>query len=329
MKILVTGANGFVGTHLTQKLLNEGHTVYALVRKPSKMLLTHMNLILLQGDLNSPELSWTKSLPTDLKTCVHSAGLVHTYLHDEFTQVNVDGTKNLINALKWLYPINFKFLLISSLAAAGPANLGEIKDESQIDFPVSLYGRSKKGAEDIMKTLAPSSWICSIVRPPMIIGPGDVAVLDIFKMVKGRVIILPGINSKIKEYSFVCVFDLIETITKLIETNHSQMFYSSFERIITFKELIDEIKKQMGIHFLIYLPIPFFIVKFLSFILNIFYKIKNHNIRLTPDKIYELKALAWTCDASLSRKILTQEYHYDLNKTVAVTLADYKKRRWL
>ena len=91
----------------------------------------------------------------------------------------------------------------------------------------------------------------------------------------------------------------------------------------------EEIKKQMGIHFLIYLPIPFFIVKFLSFILNIFYKIKNHNIRLTPDKIYELKALAWTCDASLSRKILTQEYHYDLNKTVAVTLADYKKRRWL
>lgn len=329
MKILVTGSSGFVGTHLCEKLISNGHTVFALVRSPSKMKLSHPNLILIQGDLNSSSLSWTKKLPADLEACIHTAGIVHSYLHDEFIQVNVLGTRYLVESLKQLYPLNFKFILISSLAAAGPVNLGEKKDETQIDFPVSLYGRSKKKAEDVLKELAPASWTCSIVRPPMIIGPGDVAVLDIFKMVKSRLIILPGTNSKIKEYSFVCVFDLIETITKLVESSHSLLLYSAHEQIITFAELIDEIKKQMRFAWIIYLPIPFFIVKFLSFILNILYKLKNHNIRLTPDKINELKAMAWTCDGELSRRLLKQDYHYDLKQTVAVTLADYQKRHWL
>lgn len=329
MKILVTGASGFVGSHLCQRLLKEGHTVYGLVRTPSKMKLAHTNLILIQGDLNLPILTWAKNLPNDLDCCVHTAGIVHSYLRDEFLQVNALGTKYLIESLKILYPLKLKFILISSLAAAGPVNLGEKKDESQIDFPVSLYGRSKKEAENILRDNAPKQWQCSIVRPPMVIGPGDVAVLDIFKMVKSRLIILPGINSKIKEYSFVCVIDLVETITRLLNSNDSLLFYSSFPKIITFKDLIKEIQRQMKLTWIIYLPVPLFIVRFLSYILNFIYHLKNHNLRLTPDKIYELEAMAWTCDSKKSEQLLSQTYRYDLQKTVSITLEDYKDRHWL
>ena len=153
MKILVTGANGFVGTHLCHKLLSHGHTVYALVRTPDKMTLTHSDLILIQGDLNLSALSWTGKLPDDLDACIHTAGIVHSYIHDEFTQVNVQGTRYLVDSLKIRYSKNLKFILISSLAAAGPVNFGERKDETQIDFPVSQYGRSKKQAEDVLKEL--------------------------------------------------------------------------------------------------------------------------------------------------------------------------------
>lgn len=329
MKILVTGASGFVGTHLCDRLLKEGHTVYALVRTPSKMKLAHPNLILIHGDLNLSPLTWISKLPLDLDACIHTAGIVHSYIHDEFTSVNVNGTKYLVEALREIYPTKFKFLLISSLAAAGPSSLGGKKDETQIDFPVSIYGRSKKMAEDVLKELAPSSWTCSIIRPPMIIGPGDVAVLDIFKMVKSRIIILPGSNSKIKQYSFVCVFDLVETIKRLVESNNSLLLYSAFDEIVTFSNIIEEIKKQMRLSWILYLPIPFFIVKILSFILNILYNLKNHNIRLTPDKINELKPMAWTCDGGLSKTSLNQVYHYDLKKTIAITLKDYQERQWL
>lgn len=329
MKILITGSTGFVGTHLTKRLLDEGHTVYALVRNPSKMLLTHANLILIKGDLNAQSLKWVEDLPDDLNQCVHTAGIVHSFIHDEFTQVNVEGTRSLVDSLKKRYMDHFKFILISSLAAAGPVNLGEKKTDDTPDFPVSVYGQSKKEAENVLRLHAPETWICSIIRPPMIIGPGDVAVLDIFKMVKGRFIILPGRDSKIKEYSFVCVHDLVETIVRLVNTNQSMILYSAHDHIVRFHELIDEIKHQMKIAWIVYLPVPFFIVKILSFLFNLAYKFKHHNIRLTPDKINELKAMAWTCDNARSRLELKQIYKYDLKETIKVTLADYRKRKWL
>ncbi len=329
MKILITGANGFVGSHLSKKLLQEGHTVFGLVRTPSKILLPHANFYLIKGDLSTDNLSWAKALPDDLDGCIHTAGLVHSYNRDDFFRVNTEGTKVLILKLKELYPLKFKFLLISSLAAAGPVALGEKKDEEQIDFPVSEYGRSKKESENYLKNLAPTSWQTSIIRPPMIIGPGDMAVLDIFKMVKSRIIILPGMNSKLKEYSFVCVFDLLETITKLLVCEESMLLYSAFPKTIQFKELIEEIRKQLKITWLIYLPIPLFIVKIISLLLSMIFKIKKHDLRLTPDKISELAPMAWTCDSTRSETRLGQIYQYNLNVTVSNTLKDYRERGWI
>jgi len=264
-----------------------------------------------------------------LDGCIHTAGLVHSYTNEDFFKVNAEGSKYLLLNLKKRYPSAFKFLLISSLSCAGPVSLGEKKDEEQIDFPVSDYGRSKKVSENYLKELAPKSWHCKIVRPPMIIGPGDVAVLDIFKMVKSRVIILPGLKSKSKEYSFVCVFDLLETITKLFSSEHSLILYSAYPKTIEFKELIEEIKLQMKISWIFYLPIPIFIVKFMSRLLYFIYRLKKHELRLTPDKIHELEPMAWCCDSTLSQKKLSQTYQFDLAKTVKITLKDYKERHWI
>lgn len=329
MKILITGANGFVGKHLCLKLLSKGHTVYGLVRNPATIDFTHPNFHLIKGSLQLGLLPWVDQLPSDLDTCIHSAGLVHAYNTNDFFRVNTLGTKFLIESLKNKFPLKFKFILISSLAAAGPLELGFKKDETDIDFPVSEYGRSKKEAEVVLKDLAPESWIISIVRPPMIIGPGDTAVLDIFKMVKLGCIILPGTNSKIKEYSFVCVFDLVETICKLTDSDFSLFVYSAHESTIKFQELIKEIKTQLKKSWILYIPIPLPFIKVLGFFLNTLYKIYAHNLRLTPDKINELKAISWTCDASLSKSALNQVYQYDLRETVAVTLKDYKDRQWI
>lgn len=329
MKILITGANGFVGTHLCLKLLSLGHTVYGLVRTPSKQCLTHARFIMVQGDLNYPTLPWIDYLPHDLDACIHTAGVVHTYNTDDFFRANTLGTTFLIKSLKTKFSLKFKFILVSSLAAAGPVNFGEKKEETDIDFPVSSYGRSKKQAEEALSSLAPKEWISSIVRPPMIIGPGDTAVLDIFKMVKKGFILLPGFDSAIKEYSFVCVFDLVETIARLVESDLSLFLYSAHGSVIKFQQLIKEIKKQLKKRWSIYIPLPLLIIRFIGSLLSFIHHFFPHGLRLTPDKIHELKAMAWTCDAKLSRDVLKQEYQYDLQQTVAVTLADYQKRKWL
>lgn len=330
-KILITGANGFLGTHLTNKLLEQGHMVYGLVRDPKKIVMSHSNLVVIKGDLNSPQLSWVELLPEDLEVCIHTAGLVHSYQTDDFYKVNKEGLKFLVDSLKNKSNLikSFRFILISSLASAGPVSFGEMKNETDPDFPVSDYGRSKKAAEEVLKLEAPKDWMTSIIRPPMVIGPGDTAVLDIFKMVKSRIIILPGINSKIKEYSFVCVYDLVQTIILVMRSKKAHFLYSAHDEVITFKELVNQIKKCMKIRIVFYLPIPLILVRWLSKILSFVHQFFHHNLRLTPDKIFELEGSAWVCQNEKSKTVLAQEYKYPIKKTIEVTLEDYRKRKWL
>ena len=108
MKVLITGANGFVGSHLCEKLLSDGHCVYALVRSPKKFTLpTHPRLTVIQGDLEQEQLQWLESAPFDLDTVIHVAGIVHSYSLEQFDRVNSEGTKNLINNLKNKFSVFF------------------------------------------------------------------------------------------------------------------------------------------------------------------------------------------------------------------------------
>jgi nucleoside-diphosphate-sugar epimerase len=328
MKFLVTGASGFVGTHLCARLLKEGHEVFALVRTPSKLNLKNERLTVLKGDLNTESLPWVSSLPKDLDICIHTAGLVHAYNTDEFYHVNADGTEFLVRNLKERFS-HLQFMLISSLAAGGPGLANEKRNESDMDFPVSVYGKSKKKAEEILYKHAPREWSLSVIRPPMVIGPGDAAILDVVKMVKGKVVLLPGFHAREKLYSFVAVFDLIETISLISSQKKTGLFYSAAPHVISFGELIGEIKKQLKERLVIYFPMPLFLIKFLAFILNFFYRLRPHALRLTPDKFYEIAADNWTCDGSKSESELGQVYGYELALIIKETLADYKSRKWI
>lgn len=329
MKILVTGANGFVGSHLCEKLINEGHNVYALVRTPAKLKLPENNLLhVIKGDLDLETLSWVDSLPTDLDTVIHTAGIVHHFNTDEFFRINSDGTLHLIKNLRNKFS-QLHFILISSLAAAGPSLSKQKRNEEDLDFPISLYGKSKKQAEVILKQFAPAEYILSVVRPPMVIGPRDPAVLDIFKMVKSRIILLPGLDSLKKQYSFVCVFDLVKTITLLCEYKKQESYFSAHPQTVSFQEIIQTIKKAMKKSWVLYLPMPLILIKLLTIVLNFINRFFPLNVRLTPDKYFELAASNWTCDGKKSENQLAQVYQYDLVSTIEVTLNDYKKSHWI
>jgi nucleoside-diphosphate-sugar epimerase len=329
MKILITGANGFVGSHLTEKLLSEGHSVYALVRSPKKFTVpANPKLAVIQGDLDQEKLYWVDSLPSDLDTVIHTAGIVHSYSSDEFYRVNSIGTENLARNLKNRFS-TLHFILIFSLAASGPSLGSTSRNEDDMDFPISIYGRSKKKAEEILSQLAPKEWMLSVIKPPMVIGPRDPAVLDIFKMVQGGVIILPGQGSKTKLYSFVCVFDLIDTITLVTNLKKKGVFFSANPEIVSFNQLILEIKNQLKKKWIFFLPLPLILVRIVTMILNFIYRFFPHQLRLTPDKYHELAATNWTCSGLKSEKELGQVYNYNLERTITVTLLDYKSRKWI
>lgn len=322
MKILVTGATGFVGSHLTDLLSGEGHQVYSLVRnqKKAEEFKTQGNLIL--GSLGPDnKLAWIDTLPDDLDAVIHTAGVVHSSISDDFFIHNTKTTNNLIDQLHKKYQ-HLHFTYISSLAAAGPSTDIERCEEND-KRPVSSYGRSKLESEYHLKEL--TGWTHTIIMPPMVIGPRDPAVLDIFKMVKSRFIIGPGLNFKNKKYSFINVLDLAQAIKHLTLEKGSGSYFISHPRSVTFIELIDAINKNMGMKKLFFIPIPHSFLRVIGRILTIF----PVTSRLTSDKVNELIQSNWTCSSRRYLETTKQEIKFDLENTVKMTQNDYEARKWL
>ncbi len=327
MKILVTGASGFVGGHLCERLVSEGHEVYGLIRSPKGSdYLFHV----IQGDLSEESIQkWISKLPEDLEACIHTAGIVHSFDKEIFDLVNFKGTVDLELALKNKFS-HFHFIFTSSLAAVGPSTLAKPHNEETPLNPPSLYGQSKKKAEIYLKDNLSKNWKLTIVRPPMVIGPKDPAVLDIFKMVKSRLILGTGLQGMKKLYSFVCVHDLVELLVKCLEENPQRIrtYFPAYPKLATYQEIVQAIKDQMKVTTLT-LPVPMLIITALAHFVALIKKVIPLDVRLTPDKIHELAPQCWTVDSSLSISELGMNYQWGLSKTIELTYHDYKNRNWI
>lgn len=332
--IFITGATGFVGNHLAESLLKDGHNVYILVRSIHKLNDFPLpGAKIITGDLNEHHHSWLNELPEQLDIVYHCAGVVHSMRRKIFYRHNTFATEKLFRDLKIKYPTNsLHFIFLSSLAATGPSLQGRFVNEESKNLPISLYGKSKNDAEKTLMKECPANFQLSIIRPPMVIGPRDLAVLDIFKMVKNIFIITPGLNGLNKEYSFICVYDLVHALNLCGQYKRDQqidVFFFAYPKKTNFKELIQTIKLSMEKKFVIYLPIPMPIVRLAARFLKLVWGFYRHDLRLTPDKVRELAASSWCAESEKSVRLMGVKYKYDLKSTIKETLEDYYKRNWI
>lgn len=327
MKVFVTGASGFVGGHLCEQLIKDAHEVFGLIRNPKDK---NYSFQVIQGDLSKESIEdFISKLPEDLDAVIHTAGIVHSFNKNIFDQVNFQGTVDLEQALKKRYD-KLHFVFISSLAAVGPSVKDNPHTEETPLSPPSLYGKSKKKAEEYLKKELPKDWKLTLIRPPMVIGPKDPAVLDVFKMVKSRMILSTGFSGMDKEYSFVCVYDLVNLIIRALNPSEQRIrtYFPSYPKVVTFREIIEAIKAEMKIG-TITLPIPMLIVTGLAHSVGFMRKVIPIEFRLTPDKIHELGPQYWCVSSERSIKELNMNYEWNLQRTIQITYQDYKERSWL
>lgn len=168
LKLAVTGGTGFVGSHLLDQALAAGHEVAALTRRdqPGREGLTWI-----AGDLQ--DRAALERLVSDADAVIHVAGVIASQSADAFEQGNVRGTLAMLAAATagGVRP----FVHVSSLAAREP-NL-------------SLYGASKERAEELIQR---SGLDWAIVRPPAVYGPGDKETLELFRMAKLGLMLMPS-----------------------------------------------------------------------------------------------------------------------------------------
>ncbi|MDO8527943.1 MAG: NAD-dependent epimerase/dehydratase family protein [Deltaproteobacteria bacterium] len=190
MKTFVTGGTGFLGSHLVDLLLAEGHEVTCLVRPTSNLQwLKNKPVRLVQGDLLPNNAGLREGLK-NADWCFHSAGVISSTNPQTYFQVNVGGTRHCLDACLKSAPKLQRFVMVSSIAACGPAVNGQSLNEQTAPHPISIYGQSKLEAEKIAisyNTRLP----VSVIRPPAIYGPRDTMIFPVFKMAQRGFFVVP------------------------------------------------------------------------------------------------------------------------------------------
>jgi nucleoside-diphosphate-sugar epimerase len=185
--VAVTGATGFVGSHLVEALLAGGVRPRLLVREVSRLpARAREEAEVVQGDLDDHDA--LAALVAGCGAVIHVAGLLRGARASQFDRANRVGTENLVRALSEQAPAA-RLVHLSSMAAAGPSTdpLGRWPEDSP--NPVSTYGRSKLAGEAAARR---HRGVLVILRPPAIYGPRDTDILQFFRLVGRGVALIPA-----------------------------------------------------------------------------------------------------------------------------------------
>jgi nucleoside-diphosphate-sugar epimerase len=336
-RCLITGASGFVGSNLAQRLSRDGWEVRCLLRANSRVELL--------GDLPFERAEGSLSDPDSLRRAVqgvdyvfHVAGRTAAFKPSQYFEDNVEGTRRLAEACS-AQSTPPGLLMVSSLAAGGTGTIKAPRSEAQPELPVSTYGRSKLAAEQMLATYADRLPI-SIVRPPMVFGAADRAGLQLYLTLRKLPLHLsPGMRRF--PVSLVHAGDLCDAIIRVAargerlpapgdgQTNVSHgKYYVAAERNVSYGEMGQLAARAAGWRVAtIPLPTPIFWIA--GAIGEAVGRRRGRAALINFDKVREATARGWVCSDEKIRRTLGYQPAATLEKQFADTVAWYRERGWL
>lgn len=327
MRCLVTGSNGFVGSWLVKALVAEGHDVHAMCRKTSgRALLEGVDCTVVFGDMTDSE-SLGALLP-EVEVVFHCAAALGAPNQEAFDAINAGGVANLVDAIRSSHPGLKRVVLISSIAAGGPSAPSRPRTEADQAEPISQYGRSKYKGEEEIWNLSDTSVEITIVRPPIVYGPGSWGLVPLFKAVKGRVMVEAG--GPDRPLSYVYVEDLVQGIVLagMRPEAAGEVFNIIGPEDGTFLDFQRVLARQMNLRAFALRPAPF-LMKFIGVSADIFQKLSGQTHAFGSDKVTEALAASWAVSGEKAKEMLGYEGSTEFEVGLKKTLEDFEKRDWL
>ncbi len=324
MKILLTGASGFVGSHVLDKLRARGLPTAILLRPSSR------------SRFIEPHLCWAETRPGSIlepAACrvamagithvIHCAGCTKAARASEFYQVNQTGTRNVIEAANAQAGVQ-RLLYLSSLAAAGPALPSKPLLETDPPRPVSDYGKSKLAGEgEVLRRCRPEF---VILRPPGVYGPRDGEFLRLFKAVKAHLLPRPGRQA----LSLIFAEDLAEAVVTCLDhpAVAGKTYFVACPEVVTARGMAAEIAAQMG-GWTLPLPLPAAALWPLCLAQQLHSRLTGKPNLLSLQKFAELRAPGWVCDPGLFRLQTGCPCPTTLQPGIGRTLQWYRANAWI
>ena len=320
---VVTGASGFVGSHIVDELLRQGARVRAVVRGTSSRRWLEGKGI----ELADARLDDAGALARALEGAdwiVHAAGLTSARNAAEYHEANVIGTERVLRAADGASVR--RFLYVSSQAAAGPSLTGLPVNEEQHPHPVSVYGESKLRGEQLVRMAADRLPI-TVIRPPAVYGPRDAAILKAF--LAGKRHIEPVLRKR-GRFSIVHAADLAAAVHAALTKEEAvgHIFFACEPDVTDYAELGAAVREALGT-WTMRVEIPHGALVALATIAEAWGKASGRPPLLTREKLREISAGDWICSSRKIRERLGWTPRIGLFDGMRSTAEWYREVGWL
>lgn len=324
--IFVTGATGFVGSHLVDFLLERNCKIHCTIRDTSNLQwLDPTRLTLHRSDLSDP--SPLKKALENTDYVFHCAGLTKAKTGKEYFRANEDTCTNLYQACS-KFGKNIKSIVhLSSLAATGPSALDKPVDESTECKPITHYGKSKLAGEKVAQEFSKTLPIV-ILRPPVIYGPRETDFYNYLKTInKGW---NPIVGRVRRELSLIYVTDLVHAMIKVISTppGKEKIFFITDGEFHQWSDVAQSVMKQLDVKAKTII-IPESIMFPAACVAELFAGFGTQPALLNRQKVKEICEKSWTASSNKFYKIYSFNPQYNLGKGLKETIDWYKKNLWL
>lgn len=331
MKILVTGASGFIGSFIVEEALRQGMETWAAVRpSSSRKYLQDERIHFINLNLSSKEELISQLDGHEFDYVVHAAGATKCLHVDDFYRVNTEGTKNLADAIIALKMPIKRFVFVSSLSIFGAIREKQPYQEiTEHDTPKpnTAYGKSKLKAERYLDSLG-IGFPYIILRPTGVYGPREKDYFLMAKSIKQHIDFSVGF--KRQDITFVYVQDVVQAV--FLSLNHGKngrKYFLSDGEVYQSETFSDLLHHELGDTWLLRIKAPIWVLRLVTFFGEYIGRMTGKMSALNNDKYNILKQRNWRCDIEPAVDELGFHPRYKLKQGVKLAVEWYKKNGWL
>jgi dihydroflavonol-4-reductase len=320
--ILVTGAGGFIGSHLVPELLRGGNHVVCLLRPGENPAhLQGRDCRIVYGDL--ADKASLAGAVRGSEYIFHLAAVMGGVAPELLFRVNCEGTKNLIEACREQGVVPERFLFASSVTVMGPSGKDQELDEGAPCRPLSVYGKSKLAAEEFLAS-EQNTLPYTILRLPLVYGPGSEGGLYIFFKLISKGL---QVNVGTLEATVCFVWDVVQGMIAAAAnpTTRGEIYILGEEKAYDLNQVYRTISQILGKRPLT-LRIPYFVLHALSFIMGIVSRLTRSIPALTGEELtLYVKERYWRYDTRKAGRDFGFRSRYPFAQGASITIDWYRQ----
>ena len=330
MKILITGASGFIGSFIVEEALRRGFETWAAIRKSSSLsFLQDERIHTIELNLSSEEQLKEQLKEHQFDYVVHAAGVTKCLHKEDFFRINTEGTKHFVRALTATQNNLKRFVYISSLSIMGAIReqqpYQEIREDDKAQ-PNTAYGKSKLDAEQWLDTVEGLPYV--ILRPTGVYGPRERDYFMMAKSIKAHTDFAVGFKQQ--DITFIYVTDVVQAVFLACEKGVTgRRYFLSDGEVYQSSTFSDLIRKELGNPWWIRITAPLWLLRIITFCGEFVGKITGKVTALNNDKYYIMRQRNWRCNIEPARRELGFEPKVKLEEGVKRSIAWYKENNWL